>query len=88
MSYLHHVNEVAEILLVVNGELVVLINNPVMDDLPRDADAQHVVTGVADGFSNQEQAFFSRLQLIHRLRTRNLPMKPAAVKHSEKKCGK
>lgn len=86
VSYLHHVNEVVEILLVVNGELVVLINHPVMDDLPRHAHTQHVVAGVANGFSNQEQAVFSRLQLTHRLRTRDLPMKPASVKHSKEVC--
>lgn len=86
MSYLHHVNEVVEILLVVNGELVVLINNPVMDDLTRDTDTEHIVTGVANGFSNQEQAIFSRLQLTHRLRTRDLPVKPATVKQSKEAC--
>lgn len=86
MSHLHHVHEVVEILPVVDGELVVLINNPVMDDIPRDADAQHVVSGVADGLSDQEQAVFSRLQLAHRLRTRDLPVKPAGVKHSKEVC--
>lgn len=79
-SYLHHVNQVVEILLVVNSELVVLMNNPVMHDLARENDTQDVVTGVANGFSNQKQAVFSRLQLTHRLRTRDLPMKPSIVK--------
>lgn len=83
MSYLHHVNEVVEILLVVNGELVVLINNPVMDDVARETDTQDVVAGVTNGLSDQKQAIFSWLQLTHRLRTRDLPMKPATVTHSK-----
>lgn len=80
MSYLHHVNEVVEMLLVVNGELVVSINNPVMDDVARETDTQDVVAGVTNGLSDQKQAIFRWLQLTRRLRTRDLPVKPASDK--------
>lgn len=86
MSYLHHVNEVVEMLLVVNGELVVSINNPVMDDVARETDAQDVVAGVTNGLSDQKQAIFRWLELTHRLRTRDLPMKPAAVTNNKEVC--
>lgn len=86
MSYLHHVNEVVEMLLVVNGELVVSINNPVMDDVARETDTQDVVAGVTNGLSDQKQAIFRWLQLTRRLRTRDLPMKPATVTNSKEVC--
>lgn len=73
-------------LLVVNGELVILINNPVMDDVARETDAQDVVAGVTNGLSDQIQAIFSWLQLTCRLRSRDLPMKPATVTNSKEVC--
>lgn len=75
-------------LLVVNGELVVSINNPVMDDIARETDAQDVVAGVTYGLSDQKQAIFSWLQLTRRLRTRDLPMKPATVTNIKEVCKK
>lgn len=53
-SYLYHVNKVVEILRIVDGQLVVLINHSVVDDLSRDTDAQDVVARMADGLSHQE----------------------------------
>lgn len=76
-SYLDHVNEVVEILSVVDGQLVVLIDDSIVDDLSGDTDAQDIITGMADRLSHQEQAVFGWLQLTHRLWTRDLPMKPA-----------
>lgn len=86
MLYLHHVNEVVEMLLVVNGEFVVSINNPVMDDVARETDTQDVVAGVTNGLSDQKQAIFRWLQLTRRLGTRDLPMKPATVTNTKEVC--
>lgn len=79
MSNLYHVNEVVEVLPLVNGQLAVLVNHPVVDDLSRDADTQDVVAGVADGLPDQEEAVLSGTQLRHRLGTRDFPMEPAAT---------
>lgn len=54
LSHLYHVDKVVEILQVVNGQLVVLINHAVVDDLSRDTDTEDIVTGMADGFSHQK----------------------------------
>lgn len=79
MSNLYHVNEVVEVLPLVNGQLAVLINHPVVYDLSRDADTQDVVAGVADGLPDQEEAVLSGTQLRHRLGTGDFPMEPAAT---------
>lgn len=78
ISHLYHVNEVVEVLRLVNGQLAVLVNHPVVDDLPRDADTQDVVTGVTDGLPDQEEAVLGRTQLGHCLRAGDFPMEPAA----------
>lgn len=77
MSHLYHVNEVVEVLRIVDGQLVVLVNHPVVDDLPRDADTQDVVAGVTDGLPDQEEAVLGRTQLGHCLGAGDLPMEPA-----------
>lgn len=60
LSHLDHVNEVVEVLHPVDGQLSVLVNHPVVDDLSGDADTQDVVAGVTDGLSDQEEAVLGR----------------------------
>lgn len=79
MSHLYHVNEIVEVLRIVDGQLAVLVNHPVVDDLSRDADTQDVVAGVPDGLPNQEEAVLSRTQLGHCLGAGDFPMEPAAA---------
>lgn len=60
-SYLYHIDEVVEILGFIDGQLVVLINHPVVNDLSGDAHAQDVVSRMTDALSHQEQAILGWL---------------------------
>lgn len=60
-SYLYHIDEVVEILGFIDGQLVVLINHPVVNDLSGDAHAQDVVARMTDALSHQEQAILGWL---------------------------
>lgn len=79
ISHLYHVNEVVEVLRLVDGQLAVLVDHPVVDDLSRDADTQDVVAGVTDGLPDQEEAVLGRTQLGHCLGAGDFPMEPSAA---------
>lgn len=79
MAHLYHVNEVVEVLCPVDGQLAVLVNHPVVDDLSRDADTQDVVAGVTDRLPDQEEAVLGRTQFRYCLRAGDFPMEPAAA---------
>lgn len=55
LTHLYHVDEVVEELLVVDGQFVVLEDDPVLEDLLVKADAQHKIAGVPNGLSHQEK---------------------------------
>lgn len=78
-SHLYHVNEVVEVLRLVDGQLAVLVDHPVVDDLPGDADTQDIVARVTDGLPDQEEAVLGRAQRGHCLRAGDLSMEPAAA---------
>lgn len=77
--HLHHVHEVAEAHGLVDGQVTVAVQHAVVDDVAAEADAQHVVAGVPRGLAHQEQPVLGRLQLLHGLVARDLPVEPPAA---------
>lgn len=77
--HLHHSHEVAEAGLLVDGQAAVAVQHAVVDDVAAEAHAQHVVTRVPRGLPHQEQPVLRRLQLLHRLLARDLPVEPPAA---------
>lgn len=77
--HLHHIHEVAEADLLVDGQVAVAVQHAVVDDVAPEAHAQHVVTRVPCGLPHQEQPVLRRLQLLHCLLARDLPVEPPAA---------
>ena len=67
-THLNHVSKVVEVLAVVNGQLVVTVHDPVVDDITGDTDTQNVVARVTDRLPNQEEAVLHRAKFGHGLR--------------------
>lgn len=55
------------------------MQNAVVDDVSVEAHAQHVVPGMPHRLPHQEQPILGRLQQLHRLLARDLPVEPPAV---------
>lgn len=64
-GYLHHIHEVAEAGVLVDGQATGTVVHAVVDDVTAKADAQHVVAGVSGGLPHQEQPVLGGLQLLH-----------------------
>ena len=52
------------------------MQHAVVDDVSAEAHAQHVVTRMPCRLPHEEQPVFGRLQLLHRLLARDLPVEP------------
>lgn len=77
--HLHHIHEVAKAGGLVYGQVAITVQNAVVDDFAVEAHAQHVVPGMPHRLSHQEQPILRRLQQLHRLLARDLPVEPPAV---------
>lgn len=78
-SYLHHVDEVVEVLCLVNCQLGLLVDDMVMKDLLLKAYAQDIVSRMSNGLAYQKQTVLHWPQLADSLRTWDLSMEPSGM---------
>lgn len=77
--HLYHIHEVAKADGLIDGQVAITMQNAVVDDVAVEAHAQHVVPGMPHRLPHQEQPILGRLQQLHRLLARDLPVEPSAV---------
>ena len=80
-TYFNKFCEVGEVLLLVDGDLVVLVDDAVVLHPALEADAERVVAGEVGGLPHQEQAVRARVQQLLGRVARDLAVEPGHPRH-------
>jgi len=76
--------QILKVLLIIDGQLVLQVLDPVVLHLGLEANAERVVAGEVGGLAHQEQSILAGLQQVLRLVPRYAAMEPAREKNNIK----